>query len=91
MARLSSFCVSGTTMRAQVAAPNNSFKPTPLRSGKTVAKKSLPLFYLHYASPLNSGVMRGTQKSFSCVGKASLNLVPNVDSAVILARPVLDL
>ena len=33
----------------------------------------------------------GGHKELLCAGKALLNRVPNVDSAVILARPVLDL
>ena len=33
----------------------------------------------------------GDTKELLCVGKALLNRVPNVDHAVILARPVLDL
>ena len=57
-----------------------------MRAFATLARVAAPL-----TARLNSGVMRGTQKELICVGKALLNLVPNVDSAVILARPVLDL
>ena len=69
---------------------NNSFKPTPFRCVACV--RSLR----SHASPHRSRrgltqALCGGHKELLCAGKALLNRVPNVDSAVILARPVLDL
>ena len=63
--------------------PNNSFKPSPLLSfnGVCVFRQRAGL----------TQALCGGHKELLCAGKALLNLVPNVDSAVILARPVLDL
>ena len=73
-----------------LAAPNNSFKPMPFRCVACV--RSLR----SHASPHLSRrgltqALCGGHKELLCAGKALLNLVPNVDHAVILARPVLDL
>ena len=69
---------------------NNSFKPTPFRCVACV--RSLR----SHTSPHRSRrgltqALCGGHKELLCAGKALLNLVPNVDHAVILARPVLDL
>ena len=69
---------------------NNSFKPTPFRCVACV--RSLR----SHTSPHRSRrgltqALCGGHKELLCAGKALLNLVPNVDCAVILARPVLDL
>ena len=69
---------------------NNSFKPTPFRCVACV--RSLR----SHTSPHRSRrgltqALCGGHKELLCAGKALLNLVPNVDSAGILARPVLDL
>ena len=69
---------------------NNSFKPTPFRCVACV--RSLR----SHTSPHRSRrgltqALCGGHQELLCVGKALLNRVPNVDSAVILARPVLDL
>ncbi len=47
----------------QQPRPNNSSKPTPLRSGKRAALKSVPPFRLHYAARLNSGVRPHERRS----------------------------
>ena len=70
---------------------NNSFKPTPFRCVACVRSLRSHTSPHRSRRGLTQALCGGTQKSFSCVGKASLNRVPNVDSAVILARPVLDL
>ena len=69
---------------------NNSFKPTPFRCVACV--RSLR----SHTSPHRSRrgltqALCGGHKELLCAGKALLNLVPNVDSAESLARPVLDL
>ena len=81
-------CVSREKRKDRRA--NNSFKPTPFRCVACV--RSLR----SHTSPHRSRrgltqALCGGHKELLCAGKALLNRVPNVDSAVILARPVLDL
>ena len=70
--------------------PNNSFNPNPLRSTNNMAEKACHVVGSTTQVGLTQALCGG-HKELLCAGKALLNRVPNVDSAVILARPVLDL
>ena len=69
---------------------NNSFKPNLLRYTNNMAGKACHVVGSATQVGLTQALCGGHQELL-CAGKALLNRVPNVDSAVILARPVLDL